>query len=156
MNTPVNPYESPTVAVASNQNEFDAVPMVPAHRGLRLANLVIDQVAQSIVGFGVGVLIVTTWGEEGATWIDETPGLFFGVPILLGYYFAMEATTSRTIGKLLTGTRVVSSGGGPPTTGQILGRTFSRLIPFEAFTFLKAGGRGLHDTLPKTYVVKVR
>jgi uncharacterized RDD family membrane protein YckC len=156
MNTPINPYESPTVLVASNPNELDGVPIVLAHRGLRLANLVIDHIAQSVVGFGVGVLIVTTWGEEGATWIDETPGLFFGVPILLGYYFAMEATTSRTIGKLLTGTRVVSSGGGPPTTGQILGRTFSRLIPFEAFTFLKAGGRGLHDTLPKTYVVKVR
>jgi hypothetical protein len=63
MNTPINPYESPTVLVASNPNELDGVPIVLAHRGLRLANLVIDHIAQSVVGFGVGILIFTVWGE---------------------------------------------------------------------------------------------
>jgi uncharacterized RDD family membrane protein YckC len=45
-------------------------------------------------------------------------------------------------------------GSGKPSVWQILGRTVSRFIPFEAFTFLTNDKRGLHDTLTETYVIK--
>jgi uncharacterized RDD family membrane protein YckC len=57
---------------------------------------------------------------------------------------------------LITGCKVVNEKGGRPSFGQILGRTFARLIPFEAFSFLGTTGRGLHDSVAKTFVVKCR
>ena len=79
-----------------------------------------------------------------------------GIPIALAYYLVSEATTARTLGKLVTGTKVVNEHGGKPTFGQYLGRTFARFIPFEAFSFFGTPTRGWHDSLPRTYVIKAR
>ena len=95
-------------------------------------------------------------GQDGMDFIDRTPGFLIGLPILLGYYILCEATTSRTLGKLVTGTKVVNEQGGKPSFGQIVGRSFSRLIPFEAFSFLGETSRGWQDRFPHTYVVKSR
>ena len=43
---------------------------------------------------------------------------------------------------------------GRPTYGQILGRTFSRFVPFEAFSFLPSPV-GWHDRWSGTRVVRV-
>ena len=43
----------------------------------------------------------------------------------------------RTLGKFITGTKVVSADGETPTASQIVGRTFCRMIPFEAFSFAR-------------------
>ena len=68
-------------------------------------------------------------------------------------YLVFEGFFHASPTKFLTGTRVVNSETlAPPSFGQILGRTFSRLIPFEAFSFF--GKRGWHDSLPETTVVK--
>jgi uncharacterized RDD family membrane protein YckC len=79
-----------------------------------------------------------------------------GIFCMLGYYLVMEAAFGRTIGKLATGTRVVTVEGGAASFGQILGRTLCRLIPFEAFSFLTENAVGWHDSIPKTRVVKIR
>ena len=60
----------------------------------------------------------------------------FSFLIPLTYYFGMEAVFGKTVGKLITGTKVVSETGGRPSIGQFLGRSFVRLVPFEAFSFL--------------------
>ena len=72
------------------------------------------------------------------------------------YYVILEGMTGRTLGKLITGTKVVNERGEPPSFGQILGRTFSRFIPFEVFSFLAEDGRGWHDSVPGTYVGSTR
>jgi hypothetical protein len=46
-----------------------------------------------------------------------TSWLLFGV-VRAGYYVLCEATTGRTVGKLVSGTRVVTESGGKPTTLQ--------------------------------------
>ena len=46
---------------------------------------------------------------------------------------------------------VVDEYGNKPSNSQLIGRSFARIIPFEAFSCL--GYRGWHDTLSKTYVV---
>ncbi len=130
--------------------------IVPAGQGARFANLIIDYLAQSAIGFVFGVVIVVVGGEEGIAFLDRTPGLVIGIPILLAYYMVLEATTSRTLGKLITGTKVVNENGGSPTVGQVIGRSFCRLIPFEAFSFFGVSTRGWHDSIPKTFVVKSR
>ena len=63
------------------------------------------------------------------------------------------------MGKLITGTRVVTENGGKPRWGQIVGRSFARFIPFEALSVLfwnDKERRGWHDSLSKTCVVRKR
>ena len=153
MSDQTNPYAA-TGLSSEAINAEQAI--VPAGQGLRFANLIIDAIAQYMIAFVFGFTVVVIGGESGAAFLENTPGLFIGIPILIVYYLAFEATTSRTLGKLVTGTSVVNEIGDTPSFGQIVGRTFARLIPFEAFSFLGKIPRGWHDSLPKTYVVKVR
>ena len=60
----------------------------------------------------------------------------------------------KTVGKFITKTRVVKADGSNPKPLDYLGRSFSRIIPFEALSFLGSEGRGWHDTISKTYVVE--
>jgi len=71
---------------------------------------------------------------------------------MIPYYFGCEFFLQTTPGKLLTRSRVLSEFGEKPTSRNIFARTFSRKIPFEAFTFL--GNTGLHDSLSSTVVAK--
>jgi uncharacterized RDD family membrane protein YckC len=66
-----------------------------------------------------------------------------------------EGTMARTPGKWIIGTRVVNVDGRAPTFQQIVVRSFSRVVPLEAFSFL-GGGRGWHDSWSKTRVVRTR
>ena len=151
-----NPYAAPTATQPlSDANDFQE-PITPAGQGARLANLILDYLAQSAIGFVVGIAVVVIGGERGAEFLEETPGFVIGLPIFLAYYFGFEALTSRTLGKLVTGTMVVNEKGQTPTMGQIAGRTLCRLIPFEAFSFFGTPPRGWHDRIPKTFVVKIR
>jgi uncharacterized RDD family membrane protein YckC len=66
----------------------------------------------------------------------------------------MEGLTGRTLGKLVTGTMVVDENGNKPEFSRIIGRTFCRLIPFDALSFLGEEHSGWHDTISKTKVIK--
>ena len=95
--------------------------------------------------------VVEEDGEEG--------GLMFQVVFLGGYtlYYAIsECLTGRTIGKLITGTKVVDADGNKPSFGKALGRSLCRHIPFEPFSVLSSDARGWHDSIPKTWVVRSR
>ena len=67
------------------------------------------------------------------------------------YYFILESTIKRTIGKFATQTLVIDEYGNPPSKVKIAIRTLARLIPFEIFSCL--GSRGWHDKLSNTFVV---
>lgn len=138
---------------------------VPARKGLRFANFFIDNIVLNIVTFGIGMVIGVMLISSG--YEVDSQGNFVGVPlwvnivinfvhipITLAYYIIFEMTLGRTLGKLITGTKVVNAEGGDATVGQVIGRSFARYIPFEVFSFLGETGRGWHDSLSKTYVVK--
>jgi uncharacterized RDD family membrane protein YckC len=74
------------------------------------------------------------------------------------YRMVVEAVWGRTLGKLVTGTRVVALDGGAPSTAQIVGRSFARMIPFEPLSFFGGAGRpvGWHDSLSRTRVIRIR
>lgn len=153
MSTEKNIYEAPECDLAAAESE--QVNTEPASAWLRFANMIIDYLAYIGLIFVFGIIMYLIFGEQVDAIFDNIPEFLFGLPFYLGYYLVMESTTNRTIGKLITGTKVVNEEGYKPTFKQILGRTFSRLIPFEAFTFL-GDPVGWHDSLPKTYVVKCR
>ena len=80
-----------------------------------------------------------------------------GLVVALGYFAFTEALFQRTLAKFLTGTRVVRADGTRPSFAQILGRSFARFIPFEAFSFLFGSHPvGWHDSLSGTRVVLTR
>ena len=76
-----------------------------------------------------------------------------GLIVYIAYYSALEFYSHKTVGKLLTRTKVVGSYEGRITFATILVRTISRLIPIDIFYYLFSR-RGLHDRLSKTLVVK--
>jgi uncharacterized RDD family membrane protein YckC len=78
---------------------------------------------------------------------------------LIAYYVALEGAFGISIGKLMTGTRVVDEQGNAPTLAQATVRSLSRFIPFEALSLAFSDddrARGWHDSLARTYVVRKR
>ncbi|MCR9117751.1 MAG: RDD family protein [bacterium] len=151
-----NPYQTPDTTPEIKTEPANAK-IIPAGKGARFANMFIDFIAQIVIGAGFGVSVALIAGEQGILFLEQIPDVLIGMPIAIGYYTLMEALTHKSLGKLITGTRVVSEDGGPPTFGQCLGRSFARMIPFEPFSVLFTDpARGWHDSLAKTYVVQDR
>lgn len=76
--------------------------------------------------------------------------VFFIVYLL--YYIAYEYLINKTIGKMITKTIVVNLDNAKPSFKQILIRTFTRLIPFDFYSFIRSD-MGWHDKLSKTKVI---
>lgn len=70
------------------------------------------------------------------------------------YYFVAETQFSRTLGKLVTKTKVINLQGEKPSVNQIIKRTLLRVIPFEPFSFL-LNPIGLHDKWSQTRVSEI-
>jgi uncharacterized RDD family membrane protein YckC len=70
-----------------------------------------------------------------------------------GYYVIMETKYQKTIGKYITKTKVVNKNGTKPEVGDIVRRTFCRLIPFDRISFLFTAN-GFHDRLSDTTIIK--
>lgn len=129
---------------------------IAANKGLRLANYVIDQLCIVGLSFLLPFVTVLLFSRSSLDFfLAEGSAFLISLGLQTGFYLLLEGTTGRTLGKLVTGTKVVDQNGLKPSFGQIVGRTFARFIPFEAFSFLGDSGRGWHDSLAKTYVVRV-
>ncbi len=142
-----------------NNPQFTIPDHVIAEKSQRFANYIIDLIVQYILLFIIFVLMLYIAGLFGNTgvqqWmgsINQIQGYLIGCLMVFLYYYVMESTLRRTVGKYITGTLVVFEDGTTPNNDDILKRTLCRLIPFEIFSFL--GERGWHDSIPHTYVVK--
>lgn len=134
----------------------EAIPYEDASLGLRFANNIIDSI---FLQYGVGFVFEYGFLELAGNMAisNETYiilNALFWIIIMVLYYAFCEAYTGKTLGKLLTQTRVVTMQGEKPTFGQCIGRSFARMVPFEAFSFLGGEPRGWHDRWTKTRVVK--
>ncbi len=143
------------------QEKFKVTTDVYASQGQRLANAFIDFFAYLLFAFIVGILLgLSTYLFESETIIkylnSDQDGVLdyvmsYGIYVL--YYIIFEITTQKTIGKYISKTKVVDVFGNKPKLSAIIGRTFARFIPFEAFSFLGSNARGWHDSLPDLYVI---
>lgn len=152
-----NPYQSPVQT--GLMEPVATTDVVPASTGRRFANLIVDQIVCLFLAFAitvVQVVLTVTLRTENA--LTKIPDILVGAVVCLIYYVPQEALWGRTIAKFITGTKVVTTTGAKPTFGQIVGRTFCRMIPFEPFSFLFGGSNpvGWHDNLSNTRVVKDR
>ncbi len=131
------------------------IPLVKgwARFGHYMIDFVICQIVLAfIAGAILGVILVVTKVEFDEEQWDLYARLFTWLVLIPFYYFISEATMQRTIGKFATGAIVVNEYGEKPSLGQLLGRSYARIIPFEAFSCLS--DRGWHDSASNTFVVK--
>lgn len=159
----VNPYASPVSDPATAEEAAAGMEYAPASQGKRFLNLIIDNVVIQLLALASGMAfgwiyssLVGPPTSEGDSTLDVL-GMIVGLLTSLGYFVFMELAFQRTIAKFITGTRVVSADGSPPSTGQIIGRSFARFVPFEPFSFLGSKNPvGWHDSWSGTRVVTAR
>ena len=127
-----------------------------ATQGQRFLNLLLDFVGcvvwSIMLGLVLGVVAPDVLLDEESIFMKT-----FGWTAMLSYYILLESFTGRTLGKLITGTRVVRrDDGGRPRLLQVIGRSFARFVPFEAFSCLDTPPDGWHDRWSGTRVVRLR
>ena len=154
MNESIDPYRAPETNLRESGAELA---LTNAGKGRRFLTYVVDYVGLMLMVFVTGVVLALAGAADWLVNLGTGGEYLFGIGAMIVYYLLFEGLFARTPGKLVCGTRVVDEHGGPPSFGQVLGRTFSRFIPFEPFSLLFGSeGKGWHDTLAKTRVVLTR
>lgn len=127
--------------------------METVDKGIRIGNWIIDTlvllVLLTLVMYLVALFYPDILEAENKT-ID-----FLIVFVIFAYYFLFEAFSGRTIGKLVSKTKVVDKYGAQPRKWIILIRTIVRLTPIYGLSLL-FGPIGLHDMLSNTKVVRIK
>ena len=132
-----------------------------ASRGKRFVNYLFDLIGYYSLMGAIGFIIAafspaTVAVYNGETLLGSLLNLSFGSIVMVLYYTGNEVLfDGKSLGKFITRTRAVSKNGEVPTVKQIMIRSLTRLVPFEAFSFL--GGepvRGWHDSWSDTYVIQ--
>ncbi len=127
---------------------------------LRFGHYFIDGLIIGGILFGVNYFIAINPVVEYSAGFGVNDYYYSFIPsidqiiVTVGYYFICELTLQRTIGKYATNSVVINEYAEKPDSGSLIGRSFSRLVPFEAFSCL--GDRGWHDKWSGTYVVTVK
>ena len=125
-------------------------PLYEVSKTKRFLHYIIDLMAFYAFGVALGIVASIAGGVEIIESANET---LLGLVIMFTYYFTLESIFGQTIGKMITGSVVVTADGEKPSVMDIFKRTLSRLIPFDALSFL-GSSIGWHDSFSKTRVVK--
>ncbi|KAB1230305.1 RDD family protein [Chryseobacterium viscerum] len=78
-----------------------------------------------------------------------TSTVYFIYTLLIEYF-----TKGRSIGKYITGSKVICIDGTEPTFNDYLIRNISRIVPFDVLSFL--GENGWHDKWSETRVINIK
>jgi uncharacterized RDD family membrane protein YckC len=142
----VNPYAAPKTVVDASVPAGEAN-LVDAPLGRRFLNLIIDVLVRFVLSFAVAL----SGAYVGPPSFGQS--LLIGIATVFFYYFLLEALFGWTVGKLITGTRVVRNDGGKPSALHVLGRTAARFVPFDPFSILGDNPTAWHDRWSGTRVV---
>jgi uncharacterized RDD family membrane protein YckC len=145
-------------------SEEDLIQYEEASNGQRFLNYIIDYL---IMYFGISYATTYVLVQLLLAIAPDTAYSLFGegnlaaiyiiaiINHLLYYTICEKAFKGHTLGKLVTGTRVIREDGEELTFKDAFLRSVSRMVPFEAFSIWF--GNGLwHDTWTKTKVIKTR
>ncbi|PNW26034.1 RDD family protein [Formosa algae] len=151
-NIDTSEFEKIREKATAEKEQKDKVDSNVVGSGIRFVNFLIDfivwLVLAFIISFIIGLIVQPT--DQGILTLFGYV-LIFGT--FIGYYAFMEIRFQKTVGKFVTKTKVVKMNGEKPENGDIITRTFCRLIPFDRLSFLFVKN-GIHDFLSKTKVVK--
>lgn len=147
-NVNTSEFERVTERITAEKEQKQIVDSSVVSSGVRFINFLIDSIICLILIL-VESVIIGILNQEGLIFFGYI--LIFGT--FIGYYAFMEIKFQKTVGKFITKTKVVKMSGEKPQNGDIITRTFCRLIPFDRISFLFVKN-GIHDILSKTKVVK--
>lgn len=133
--------------------------------GYRFANYCIDFIFSIfLIWILIATVVIVLYfvkgvdSEESFDFLANLNPLVDRVMTVLLYAFIMFLTEKlskgRSLGKLITGTKVVKSDGSELTTDDLLKRNFSRAVPFDPLSFF--GNNGWHDKWSDTNVVRIK
>ena len=145
------------------KNNYRIVEHYKAEKILRFANGVIDSVFSYILVIIVYLFAVVIYTlVTGTDYEMNTDAVSKMNPLLdrlitslflaIFMFITEYLTNGRSLGKFITGTMAVNENGGLPSSNDFLKRNFSRIVPFDALSFL--GNLGWHDSWSDTRVVK--
>ncbi|MFM9944176.1 MAG: RDD family protein, partial [Bacteroidia bacterium] len=120
----------------------------------RLVNFLIDYYLILLIWF-TGMVLITSYIDREKDVVSDTLfNVLIITPFILVFllYFICERFAGKTLGKLMTGTKVISVFDEELTTNQILIRTLCRIIPFEPIS-LFFSDTAWHDDWSDTVVV---
>ncbi|MDR6463237.1 MULTISPECIES: RDD family protein [Chryseobacterium] len=136
-----------------------------AQKGIRLANFIIDRLVITLTfltfGFVAALIFNLTNNDffinlaykmsEVNRFLDIliTSLIYFMYTFLIEYF-----TKGRSVGKYITGSKVICIDGTEPTFNDYLIRNISRIVPFDALSFL--GENGWHDKWSDTRVINIK
>lgn len=129
-----------------------------ASKGARFANYMIDLITFYIVFFII-MLIITLINPAYGHWFANTHDLLqrlIGVVSYALFSFFIEAVTGgRSLGKLITGTKVIMTDGEKPSVGDYFLRNIIRgIVLIDQLSFF--GENGLHDSWSNTRVINIK
>ncbi len=143
-------------------DEFEKTLYKSASQGQRFANYIIDIIVFYIfiiiVGGIIGVIVAIL--NPSAVGDFENVGIILNylIGFICGvtYYTLIEFVTGgRSLGKVITKTKVITLDGDKPDLKTFLIRSLCRFIPFEGFSFLGSTDAGWHDSISQTRVVRI-
>jgi uncharacterized RDD family membrane protein YckC len=134
----------------------DEVFLSIASNGQRFVNYFVDQIVLRIFVYCLGFLL--SFLDIAISMNNILFIIGFAFFILFGYYWFCESVFGgRTLGKLLSGTKVVDEQGYQPSSLSILGRALARIVPFEPLSiFFNNDGIMWHDQWSGTLVVDIK
>jgi uncharacterized RDD family membrane protein YckC len=114
---------------------------------IRFINFLIDLLVYSLIAFVLTYFLNVHINKHTLI------GSFIFITTYILYYTIFEMKYQKTLGKMLTNTKVVTLNEEVPSFTDIIIRSILRVFPFDHFSFLLMRN-GLHDRLSNTKVVK--
>jgi len=112
-------------------------------KGTRIINFLVDIIAMIIIYIPLSLSLVNYLNLSLLYYLT-----FFGYFFLFEYF-----TKGRTLGKIVTKTKVVTLKNETPSILRIFWRSFLRLNPFDILSFLC--GQNGHDAISRTKLVSL-
>jgi uncharacterized RDD family membrane protein YckC len=145
----------------------EASPLKKAGKDKRLINYIVDTSIMNIIFFcffmTMGGMLDYYEGINGSIVLTTPQDLTILALFLMSlstyfvyYIFCEYFLNGKTIGKMITGTKVVTKEGSKLSLANVIGRTLLRYLPFEIFSFLGSGTDGWHDSISHTIVIEDR
>ncbi len=128
--------------------------LVLASKEKRLTNFIIDYFGLILAVAFFYILLDSLGYNISPSSTGDLKSQLQGSVFYLTYYLLIEGLMEgRSLGKLVTKTRVLTLDGRPPEVMDVIARSFIRIVPFEPFSFLGSSKLGWHDRWSKTLVI---
>ncbi|MDQ0592875.1 putative RDD family membrane protein YckC [Chryseobacterium ginsenosidimutans] len=132
---------------------------------IRFAHLVIDRIVVFVLFAAFGFFSSLTYELFGIEYfiilaeklsaVSKFMDIIITTTVYLLYLILMEYfTKGRTVGKYITGSKVISTDGTEPSFQDYFLRNISRIVPFDTLSFF--GENGWHDSWSDTRVINIK